>query len=171
MERWDIYDAQGNPTGKTVVRGGVRLNPGEYHLVVHIWVISDDGRMLIQRRSDEKELMPGEWAAIGGAAITGENSMEAARRELFEEMGISASSDEIKLVERIVRKNSFVDIWMLKTAISVDELILQESEVSEAKLISVDEFKKMVEQGSFHNYGADYFETLLDAISAAEVID
>lgn len=60
---------------------------------------------------------------------------------------------------------------MLKTAISVDELILQESEVSEAKLISVDEFKKMVEQGSFHNYGADYFETLLDAISAAEVID
>lgn len=99
MERWDIYDAQGNPTGKTVVRGGVRLNPGEYHLVVHIWVISDDGRMLIQRRSDEKELMPGEWAAIGGAAITGENSMEAARRELFEEMGISASSDEIKLVE------------------------------------------------------------------------
>lgn len=171
MERWDIYDAQGNPTGKTVVRGEVRLNPGEYHLVVHIWVISDDGRMLIQRRSDEKELMPGEWAAIGGAAITGENSMEAARRELFEEMGISASSDEIKLVERIVRKNSFVDIWMLKTAISVDELILQESEVSEAKLISVDEFKKMVEQGSFHNYGADYFETLLDAISAAEVID
>lgn len=171
MERWDIYDANGKPTGRTVVRGGVRLNPGEYHLVVHIWVMSGDSRLLIQRRSDSKELMPGEWAAIGGAAITGETSFEAARRELFEEMGISADKNELKLAERIVRKNSFVDIWMLKTDIKLDKLILQESEVSEAKLVTVGEFKKMTEQGGFHNYGTDYFEILLKYISGEEAVD
>lgn len=166
MERWDIYDADGHPTGKTVARGVVRLNPGEYHLVVHIWVITHDGLLLIQRRADHKELMPGEWAAIGGAAIAGEASETAARRELFEEMGICAKPGALKAIRRIVRKNSFVDVWMLCTDVSVGDLTLQESEVSEAKLITVADFEKMVKNGQFHNYGSDYFDTVLSAVKA-----
>ena len=80
-EIWDIFDADGNPTGRTVVRGRYFLKPGEYHLVVHIWIVSSDGRLLLQRRSDKKRLMPGEWAATGGAAISGESSFEGAKRE------------------------------------------------------------------------------------------
>lgn len=167
MERWDIYDANGHPTGKTVARGGVRLNPGEYHLVVHIWVVSSDGRLLIQRRADNKELMPGEWAAIGGAAVSGEDSATAARRELCEEMGIPTAPDDLKLIRRIVRKNSFVDVWMLRTDVAVSQLTLQESEVSEAKLITIADFEKMVKSGLFHNYGPDYFDIVLGAVKAA----
>lgn len=51
MESWDILNERGKATGKTVVRGNVQLNLGEYHLVVHIWVVGSDGRLLIQRRS------------------------------------------------------------------------------------------------------------------------
>ena len=87
-EIWDIFNEKGALTGKTAVRGRGFLKPGEYHLVVHIWVVSGDGRYLIQRRSESKKLMPGEWAATGGAAISGESSFTAAKRELFEELSV-----------------------------------------------------------------------------------
>lgn len=167
MERWDILDVTGKATGKTVVRGVVRLNPGEYHLVVHIWVLTPDGRLMIQRRSDDKELMPGEWAAIGGPAVSGEKSVEAAKRELFEEMGIDAEKGQISLIKRLVRKNSFVDIWLVQANVSLDMLTLQESEVSEARWITQDEFSQMVTSGEFHNYGSDYFEILMSAVKKA----
>ena len=57
IERWDILNEAGRPTGRTVVRGNVSFRPGEYHLVVHIWIISSRGRFLIQRRADDKKLM------------------------------------------------------------------------------------------------------------------
>lgn len=77
MEKWDVLDANGNPTGQTALRGKTVLGTDEYHLVVHIWVVSSDGRFLIQKRSATKALMPGEWAATGGAALSGEQSFEA----------------------------------------------------------------------------------------------
>ena len=70
IEKWDILNEKGVPTGRTTLRGKCILKAGEYHLVVHIWVVSGDGRLLIQRRSDNKKLMPGEWAATGGAAVS-----------------------------------------------------------------------------------------------------
>ena len=85
MELWDIMNEDGAITGKTVVRGRTVLGRGEYHLVVHIWVISSNGNFLIQRRSEKRRLMPGEWASTGGSAISGESSLHAAARELKEE--------------------------------------------------------------------------------------
>lgn len=173
MERWDIFDEMGKATGKTVVRGNVRLLPGEYHLVVHIWVLTPGGRLMIQRRADDKELMPGEWAAIGGAAISGETSLQAAKRELFEEMGIPVCDREISLIRRIVRKNSFVDVWLARANVSLDQLILQKSEVAEARWITPSALEQMVHRREFHNYGSDYFEIVLSAVrsAAAEVSD
>ena len=164
MERWDIFDENGRITGKTVVRGNVRLGVGEYHLVVHIWVLTPDGRILLQRRADDKELMPGEWAAIGGAAVSGEDSIVAAKRELSEEMGIDVADSDMSLIKRLVRKNSFVDIWLAQVDFRLHKLRLQESEVSEAKRASIDEFENMVTTGAFHNYGSDYFEIVLKAL-------
>ena len=56
-ERWGLLDDKGNPTGKTMLRGE-RLKPGQYHLVVHIWIVDEAGRLLIQRRADDLKLMP-----------------------------------------------------------------------------------------------------------------
>ncbi len=159
-EKWDILDKNGCPTGKTTVRGKFPLKPGEYHLVVHIWVISDDGKYLIQRRSDDKKLMPGEWAATGGAAISGEDSFTAASRELFEELGIEMSLSDAKKAFRIRRRNSLLDVWVTNCNLPASELTLQESEVAEAKWVTEEEFKEMIECGEFHNYGNEYFDRM-----------
>lgn len=164
MEKWDILNADGQSVGKTTLRGKCNLKPGEYHLVVHIWVISSRGEILIQRRSDSKKLMPGEWAATGGAAISGEDSYTAANRELYEELGIPSNKQTLKKLARIKRRNSLLDIWFINTDIQTEKLRLQTDEVAEARWVSRDEFKQMIKDGEYHNYGKEYFDTVLKKI-------
>ncbi len=164
MEKWDVLDAQGVTVGRTVVRGQTALKSGEYHLVVHIWVVSDNGRFLIQRRSDKKRLMPGEWAAIGGSAILGETSFCAAQRELLEEMGIRLVERRSKLVNRIKKRNSFIDVWLTNSNVPLSQLTLRPSEVAAAKWVSKDELVDMLQSGQFHQYGKEYFDTLFGCV-------
>ena len=161
IEKWDILDKDGIPTGKTTLRGRTLLKPGEYHLVVHIWIVSSDGNYLIQRRSDNKKLMPGEWAATGGAAISGEDSFTAASRELFEELGIRMDkSNARKAFHMVRRRNSLLDGWKTVCDIPANELRLQESEVAEAKWVTESDLRNMIKNGQFHNYGDEYFELM-----------
>ena len=165
MENWDILNRNGRPTGRTVSRKCPILRRGEYHLVVHIWTVDGNGKILIQRRSDSKPLMPGEWAATGGAAIAGEASRFAACRELKEELGIQKQREELVYVTRMIRRNSLLDVYLTFTDCSVDDLTLQEDEVAEVKWVTAEELAEMVENGEFHNYGKEYFEKLFAAFN------
>lgn len=169
MEKWDILNSSGQPVGKTVVRGRSVLLNGEYHLVVHIWVESNDGKYLIQRRSEHKKLMPGEWAATGGAAIAGEDSFTAAKRELKEELGIDSTKDTLKFVKRIKRRSAFVDIWKIRTNIDVSMLKLQATEVASAKWVDKETLLEMIKEGKFHDYGKYYWDVVLGKREKAEI--
>lgn len=164
MEKWDILNADGTPTGKIALRGHSNLHQGEYHLVVHIWIMSSKGEFLIQRRSESKKLMAGEWAATGGAAISGEDSYTAANRELFEELGIPSNKQTLKKLTRIKRRNSLLDIWFINTDIESDRLRLQQNEVAEVKWISREKLENMIKNGEYHNYGKEYFDTVFQKI-------
>lgn len=49
------------------------------------------GRIYLHRRSDTKDWCPGHWdAAAGGVIVVGEAPWDSARRELEEELGITA---------------------------------------------------------------------------------
>lgn len=159
MEIWDILDGNGNLTGKTIVRGET-LKEGEYHLAVHIWIVNDKGEFLIQKRADNLELLPGMWAATGGSAVSGEDSITAALRELQEELGIRLNRGEISKVVRIKRKDSFADVWLVKANISLDEVTLQKEEVSAVAWVSSEGIKQLVKEGKFHNYGNEYFQLI-----------
>ncbi len=160
MEKWDVLNENGVPTGRVAERGNGTLGPGEYHLVVHIWVVSSKGEFLIQRRSREKALMPGEWAATGGSAICGETSFCAAQRELLEELGIAGPIRYLKKMGRIKKRNSFLDIWFMKSDTPVSGLLLQHSEVAEARWVSEQKLREMIREHRFHHYGAPYFELI-----------
>lgn len=164
IEIWDVLDENGTPTGKTTLRGQGVLKSGEYHLVVHIWIVSSKGDFLIQRRAEDKKLMPGEWAATGGAAVSGEDSFAAARRELFEELGIKSDEQSLKKIERIKRRNSLLDIWAIVCDIPESELVLQRSEVAEAKWVTEETLRGMIANGNFHNYGKEYFDRIFGKI-------
>jgi isopentenyldiphosphate isomerase len=163
-EIWDILNENGVATGKTTVRGAGFLKQGEYHLVVHIWIISSDGKILIQKRSPQKKLMPGEWAATGGAAISGENSFDAASRELFEELGIYSTPETLKKLFRIKRRNSLLDVWAINCDLPLEELKLQPSEVCKAEWVTKSHLEEMIKSGEYHNYGKEYFEKVFSKI-------
>ena len=59
------------------------------HRSVAIIVTSSDGRLLVHRRADHKDVFPGLWdLAAGGVVAPGETYELAAERELAEELGI-----------------------------------------------------------------------------------
>lgn len=59
------------------------------HRCVYLLVV-DAGRLLVHRRSDDKDVFPGFWdVAAGGVVGAGESWDDAATRELAEELGVA----------------------------------------------------------------------------------
>jgi isopentenyldiphosphate isomerase len=64
---------------------------GLVHRVCYILVFNAEDKLLLQRRTSIKDLYPGYYdAAAGGVLFAGESYETSARRELQEELGISA---------------------------------------------------------------------------------
>ena len=57
MELWDLYDEYKNKLNKCHIRGE-KISPGEYHLVVHVWIKNKYNQYLISRRSANKSSFP-----------------------------------------------------------------------------------------------------------------
>lgn len=159
LEYWDILDYNRKPTGRTHLRGE-RLGRGEYHLVVHIWVRHPDGRYLIQKRAAHLAIMPGVWAATGGSALAGEDSLTAARRELREELGIDAPADRMRLKGSLRREDTFCDIWEVTLDVDPAALRLQTEEVAQARWATREEILRMRRMGQFHRYREDYMRVV-----------
>ena len=74
-----VVDEQGAPSGRTVARGAP-LAPGEYFLVVHVWIRDEAGDYLVQQRAHDRATDPGVWAVTAGYVQAGEDSLSAALR-------------------------------------------------------------------------------------------
>lgn len=62
------------------------------HRSIGVAVFDDRGRVLLQKRSSTKDLQPGTWdISAGGHVAKGESYEKAAKRELFEELGIDVT--------------------------------------------------------------------------------
>ena len=117
-ELWDLLDEDGMPVGATHVRGEA-MPHGAYHRVVEIFTLNSKGEMLVTKRSPEKKPYPNMWEITGGAVVAGEDSLDAARRELREETGIVTQIGELELLLTHRSKSAFVDIYLSNTVISL----------------------------------------------------
>lgn len=162
MEYWDVYDKKGKWKTK-VIRRGDTLKAGEYHLIVEGWILRDDGKFIIQRRSLEKKSFSGMWyCSAGGSVISGEDSKEGMAREFKEELGIDIAISDLKLKRIITERNTIFHIFLVRKNISLEDIKLQEEEVMDVKLATVDEIYKMIEDKKF--IGLDYYESFFENI-------
>ena len=101
MEIFDIVDYEGNPTGETVTRAQAH-EKGILHRTSHIWVIKnepDSLKVLLQKRSMEKDSFPGQYdTSSAGHIQAGDEPLESALRELNEELGIKGKHVECVIV-------------------------------------------------------------------------
>ena len=145
-EFWDVYDEQRLPLGKQH-RRGTPLKEGEYHLVVDIVVINTDGRVLIDRRSPKKRNCPNYWEFTSGSVLAGEESRQGAQRELSEELGIKVDADKLTLLGSTQLDHRLVDTYMLITHVDLDKLVLQDNEVAEARLVTLQQLDEICRTG------------------------
>lgn len=74
-------------------RSEVHGNPSLLHRVVHVLVFDAAGNLLIQKRSQNKDVAPGKWdTSVGGHVCPGEETNKAALREMEEELGTVAEN-------------------------------------------------------------------------------
>lgn len=145
MEFNDIYDANRNLTGK-VHKRGTPWQPGEYGLVVCVWVYDGRGHLLLTRRAKGKSFA-GTWENSGGAAKAGESSREAVARELFEETGIQAEPEEFELLDSDLERNIFYDHYCLKRRVSLKNIVLLPGETDDVMWASFGKVHWMIRSG------------------------
>ncbi len=139
MELWDLYDREGKKTGQTWERqfcNYKQIPDGYYHMVVDLLVQHTDGTFLLTKRDMGKEVYPGYWeASAGGSAISGEEPLEAAKRELFEETGLVPI--KMDLVGHIFKDTSHSMFYSYLVVVDADKdsIVLQEGETVDYKWV------------------------------------
>ena len=165
MEIWDLYDRDGNRTGETWERqfGNYKQIPdGRYHMVVDILVQHVDGTYLLTKRHESKDVYPGYWeASAGGSAVAGEEPLEAAKRELLEETGLTAM--DFKLVSHIFRDPSHSMFYSYLATVDADKdsVVLQEGETVAYKWVDKKGFIEYAESDkSIKTHNSRYSELI-----------
>lgn len=159
MELVDKFDKRRAPLNKVAERSNII--EGEYRQSMHLWIINDKGEFLIQKRSDNKKTNPGLWSITGGGVEAGEHSYETVIREAKEELGIDISPDKVNFMLSIKRRYTFADVYVVMQNINIDDVVMQEEEVSDVKWATVDEIKKMIDEGQFTSSIDIYLDMLL----------
>lgn len=160
MELWDIYDKNRNLTGRQIVRGS-EFSEGEFHLVVHVCIFNSRDEMLIQQRQPWKKGGANMWdLTVGGSALSGERSCEAAERETLEEIGYKIDLSKERPFFTINFEVGFDDYYLIEGEIDLKDLKLQYEEVKDAKWVSKEEVMEMVKDGKFIDYF--FIEDLFD---------
>jgi len=155
MELWDVYDSNGNKTGRTKNRNELP-EKGEYRLISSLWIINKEGKALIQKRSLTKKVNPGQWNITGGSVVSGETSEEACVREVFEEIGLSVNQSDLRLLTRKIAnsgeygllKGSIFDDYIITVKdFDISNTVIQPDEVSELKWATLEEIKEIYNTG------------------------
>jgi isopentenyldiphosphate isomerase len=144
----EIIDDSGAVVG-VVPRAAMRRD-NLRHRAVFVAICDSGARLLVHRRSADKDVWPSRWdIAVGGVLAPAESWETGARRELAEEMGIegavplehlgdgSFTDDDVDVVGRIYR------------VVYDGPFVFRDGEVVEARLVTAEELVRRLATDPF----------------------
>jgi len=154
MELIDVLTPDGAFTGVSKPKPEIHRD-GDWHRAAHIWIVTSDGRILLQKRSIRKENNPGMWdVSAAGHVSAGESVIDSAVREVFEEIGLRISPSELRHVATIAESsvlnngtyfdNEIHEVFIVRRDVDLSALVLQEEEVDDVALVRPDELSRYV---------------------------
>lgn len=143
MERIDLYGKNKEKLGKTFVRHQDKLLEDEYYLLEQAWILNNENKILLTRRSLNKSY-GGMWEATTGHVKSGETDLEGIQREVSEELGLNIKKNEFKFIKSLIRNQAILDVWVVRKNIELEDLKLKDDEVMGVKFVSISEFKEML---------------------------
>ena len=139
----DILTPEGKSTGKTALKSEAHKK-GWFHATAHIWFFTSDEKILLQKRALTKKVFPGIWdISVAGHIGAGEEVLEGAKREVFEEIGlILENKDFIKIGTRIhqvnhengIQDNEHHHVFIAELKTPISKLTMQPEEVAGLEL-------------------------------------
>lgn len=149
-EMWDAYDRQERKLGYTVPRSMAKSLPdGVYHVVVCVYTVSSDGKLLATQRSKNKT-NPLKWEVTGGSILSGEQPKDGAVRELLEETGIKQTVEKMQPLynETDDRRHGIYHAY-IHTVEADTKITLQEGETMNYQWLDYSEFVELVQSDRF----------------------
>lgn len=147
-ERIDVYDQDGNRTGKIVPKE-TPLKEGEYRMAVGIWIKDSRNRLFLTKRSMQKSYAPGKWENPAGHVQAGETPEHAVIRELWEETGISLRPEQLTFLGGSRAWPYLGRDYGVELDVCLDNVEFQPGETCDAKWAAFAEFEQMIAAGEF----------------------
>lgn len=152
MEYWDLYTKNRIKTNKRHLRGN-KISQDFYHVVVHVWLVKEQ-KILITQRNEDSYRSPLKWECTCGSVLSGENSIDAAIREVKEEVGIDLDKNDGRLITSFRRElvegkrlNDFIDVYAFKVENDYSLSKATTKEVNACKWIEPYELKPLFDNG------------------------
>lgn len=150
VELWDAYNPDGTKAGFDLIRGE-DIPKGYLHAVAEVFVMHEDGDILVMQRAFTKPNSPGKFETGGGGSVLkGESFYEGAVRELYEETGVVA--DELKELYYEISGECIYKGYLCITGMDKDDIVLQEGETIAYKWMKKEEFLDLYHSDKYLNH-------------------
>ena len=162
MEMRDVFLRDGTFTGMTIEKH-TPMQKGWYLRHAIIIMKTEDGGYIMQQRSLKAKYSPGEWDVTGGGVTAGETSAQAAVREAYEELGVTA--DEGKLVRMLTEITEWgEDYGMICDTYAVrvkapEQFRIAGREVNDVKIVP---FREFIDTVTYNK--TDAFRAMLERV-------
>ncbi len=145
-EHLEIVNENGEVIG-LARRSEVHGNPLLLHRVVHVLVFNGNGDLLLQKRSLNKDVAPGQWdTSVGGHVGVGEELLSSAMREMEEELGITCG--EIEYLYSYIHDNPYeTELVTSYRCIYSGDIHFNRDEIEEVRFWRLEEITEVVGKG------------------------
>lgn len=164
MELLELYNSEGVPTGKCIIRGNknVLLNDDEHIAVGVVFIQNREGKFLIQKTSESKG---GEYSSTGGHINYGETPKESILREIEEELGVKVDSSKLHELGFLHFDKPIRFLFYLQDDININDIKVQDEEVDYVEYLNIEEIQQLINNEKMLKSHGILFKNVLDYIS------